>query len=326
MTLRYTALISILALGLFAEPLPVEAQKVPRIGFLSALSVNSIAPRMEAFRQSLGKLGYVEGENIIIEWRSADGDFDRLPNLAAELVDLKVDLIVSVGPTGTRHLANATKTIPIVMGTSNDPVGSGFVTSLARPGGNITGLSILAPELSGKKLELLKQMVPGLSRVAVFGHSPEPGNAQSLKEVELSAKALGVKIQYFDVVSPKNLESAFRDASKGLADGLLTLRSPVIGSQRIQVVELAAKNRLPTIYARAKFVEAGGLVSYGVSFTDMFRRVATYVDKILKGAKPGELPVEQPTEFVLVINLKRAKQLGITIPPSVLYRANRVIR
>ena len=169
-------------------------------------------------------------------------------------------------------------------------------------------------------------MVPGLSHVAVFGHSPEPGNAQSLKEVELSAKGLGVELQYFDVISPKDIESAFRDARKGLADVLLTLRSPVIGSQRIHVVELAVKNRLPAIYNRAKYVDLGGLVSYGVSLPDLFRRVATYVDKILKGAKPGDLPVEQPTEFELVINLKTAKQLGITIPPSILYRANKVIR
>jgi putative tryptophan/tyrosine transport system substrate-binding protein len=329
MSLTTIGLIALFTLGLLAVPLPAKAQqagKMPRIGFLSALSLNSIAARVEAFRQSLGALGYVEGKNIIIEWRSAEGKFDRLADLAAELVRLKVDLIVSAGPAVTRRLTEATKTISIVMVAGNDPVGSGFVASLARPGGNITGLSILAPELTGKKLELLKQMVPGLSRVAVFGHSPEPGNAQSLKEVELAAKALGVKLQYFDVLSPKDIESAFRDASKGQADGLLTLRSPVIGSQRIHVVELAAKNRLPAMFQRAKYVEAGGLVSYGVSFTDLSRRVATYVDRILKGAKPGDLPVEQPTEFELVINLKTAKQLGITIPSSILYRADKVIR
>lgn len=329
MRLRIIGLIVIMALVLVTGPLPADAQhtgKTPRIGFLAALSLNSIAPRMEAFRESLRKLGYVEGKNIIIEWRSAEGKFDRLSDLAAELVRLKVDLIVSVGPAVTRRLKEATKTIPIVMGSGNDPVGSGFVTSLARPSGNITGLSVLAPELSGKKLELLKQMLPGLSRVAVLGHSPEPGNAQSLKKVKLSAEALGVELQYFDVVSPKDIESAFRDARKGLADALLPLRSPVIGSQRIHVVELAAKNRLPAIYHRARFVKAGGLVSYDVSITDLFRRVATYVDKILKGAKPSDLPVEQPTKFELVINLKTAKQLGITIPSSVLYRADEVIR
>ena len=212
------------------------------------------------------------------------------------------------------------------MAQDSDPVGNGFVASLARPGGNITGLSTLAPELSGKRLELLKEIVPKLSRVAVLGTSTSPGNAQALREVELAAGAFKVKLQYLDVLDPKDIETAFRAASKGRADAVLVLASPVFTSHRTQIVELAVKNRLPAIYHGTEFVEDGGLMSYGASFTDLYRRAATYVDKILKGRTPADLPVEQPIKFEFIVNLKAAKQIGLTIPPNVLARADRVIR
>ena len=217
-------------------------------------------------------------------------------------------------------------TIPIVMGFDDDPVGSGFVASLARPGGNITGLSALSPELSGKQLELLKEIIPRLSRVTVVGSSVHPGTAQSIKEMELAAVAFKVQLQHVDVLEPKDIETAFGAASKGRADAVLVLTSVVTNSHRKQIVELAVKNRLPAIYYTAEWVETGGLMTYGASFTDLFRRAATYVDKILKGAKPADLPVEQPTKFELIINLKAARQIGLTIPPNVLARADKVIR
>jgi putative ABC transport system substrate-binding protein len=303
-----------------------EPKKVPRIGYLTAASFSAISNRTEAFRQGLRELGYVEGKNIVIEWRSSEGKADQLPGLASELVRLKVDIIVSGGPTATRSVKEATVTIPIVMAFDFDPVGSGFVASLAQPGGNITGLATLAPEISGKQLEILKEIVPRLSRVAVLGTSTNPGNAQALKETELAAGAFGVKVQYLDVLGLKDIETAFRAASKGHADAVLVLTSAVLISQRPQVVKLAATSRLPAIYERREFVEAGGLMTYGMSITDLDRRAATYVDKILKGAKPAELPVEQPIKFEFIINLKAAKQIGLTIPPNVLARADRVIR
>ena len=309
----------------------VEAQqpkKVPRIGYLSVSSPSAMSTRTEAFRQGLRELGYVEGKNIVIEWRSAEGKRDRLPSLAAELVRLKVDIIVTAGPPATRSAKEATVTIPIVFAQDGDPVASGFVASLARPGGNITGLSTLAPELSGKRLELLKEIVPRLSRVAVLGNSTNPANAQVLKETELAAGVFGVKLQYLDVLEdPKDIETAFRAASKGRADAvLMTVSGGVVLSQRTQVVELAAKSRLPAMYIIREYVETGGLMSYGVSLIDLDRRAATYVDKILKGAKPADLPVEQPTKFEFIINLTAAKQIGLTIPPNVLVRADKVIK
>jgi putative ABC transport system substrate-binding protein len=226
----------------------------------------------------------------------------------------------------TRAAKEATSRIPIVMTWDQDPVGSGFVASLARPGGNVTGLSILAPEISGKQLELLKEIVPGLSRLAFLGNSTEPGNAQALRETEAAARAFGAQLQYLDVLTPKDIEIAIRAASNGRAHAILVLQSPVTGSHRKQLADLAVKSRLPTIYPRSDFVEDGGLTSYGTSFVDLSRRAATYVDKILKGAKPADLPVEQPTKFEFVINLKAAKQIGLTIPPNVLARADKVIR
>ncbi len=319
------------ALGalLLALSFPAEAQqpkKVHRIGFLSGGSPTTSPGRREAFRQGLREHGYVEGKNIVIEWRYAEGKPERLSELAAELVRLKVDVIVSSGAAPTRPAKEATATIPIVMAFDDDPVGNRFVASLARPGGNITGLSTLAPEISGKRLELLKETVPRLSRVAVLGTSTRPGNAQALRETELAAGAFGVQLQYLDVLDPKDIETAFRAATKGRADAVLVLASPVLFPQRTQIADLAAKNRLPAVYGTLESVEAGGLMSYGPSFTDLFRRAATYVDKILKGAKPADLPVEQPTKFELIINLKTAKQIGLTIPPNVLARADRVIR
>ena len=239
---------------------------------------------------------------------------------------LNVDVIVSTGSITTRPAKEATNTIPIVMTQDPDPIGNGFVASLARPGGNITGLSNLNRELSGKRLELLKEVVPKLSRVAVLGTSTQPGHAQALKETELAGVAFGVKLQYLDVLDPKDIETAFRAVGKGRAEAVLGLGGAVLNSQRTRVVELAAKSRLPVMYSIREYVEAGGLMSYGVSVTDLDRRAATYVDKILKGAKPADLPVEQPTKFELVINLKAAKQIGLTIPPNVLARADKVIK
>ena len=306
-----------------------EAQqptKIPRIGFLITSSPSTIAPRIDAFRQGLRELGYVEGKNIVIERRHADGKSDRLPALAVELVNLKVDVIVTSGPTATRPAKEATSSIPIVMTFDDDPVGSGFVASLARPGGNITGLSTLSPEISGKQLELLKEIVPRLGRVAVIGTSTRQGTEQTLKEMEIAAGAFGVKLQYLDIQSPKDIETAFRVASKERADAVLVLQSPVLYSQRAQIADLALKSRLPAISSRREFVEDGGLMSYGVSTFDLDRRAAAYVDKILKGAKPAEMPVEQPKKFEFIINLKAAKQIGLTIPPNVLARADKVIR
>jgi putative ABC transport system substrate-binding protein len=303
-----------------------EPTKSPRIGFLIGGSASSAAARIEAFRQGLSELSYVEGKNIVIEWRYGEGKLDHLPTLAAELVRFKVDIIVTTGGTPTRAAKEATSTIPIVMAQDSDPVGSGFVASLARPGGNITGLSSVAPELGGKRLELLKEIVPKLSRVAILGTSTNPGYAQTIREMELAAGAFGVRLQYLDVRAVKDIETAFRAAGKERADAVLLLVSFVLNSQRKQITDLAIKSRLPAIYYNPEWVEDGGLMSYGVSFSDLYRRAATYVDKILKGAKPADLPVEQPTKFEFIINLKAAKQIGLTIPPNVLVRADKVIK
>jgi putative ABC transport system substrate-binding protein len=326
MNTRIAAFIALLTLALVHLADAQQPTKVPRIGFIVGASPSASLARTDAFRQGLRELGHVERKNIVIEWRYAEGKPDRLPALAAELVRLKVDIIVSSGATPTRAAKEATNTIPIVMAQDNDPIGNGFVASLARPGGNISGLSTLAPEISGKRLELLKEIIPKLSRVAVLGTSTNPGNAQALRETELAAQAFGVKLQYLDVLDPKDIETVFRAASKGRADAVLVLGSPVLNSKRTQIADLAIKSRLPATYYAPEWVEDGGLMSYGVSFTDSYRRAATYVDKILKGAKPADLPVEQPTKFELVINLKTAKQIGLTIPPNVLARADKVIK
>ena len=314
---------------LFAFCSFVEAQqprKIPRIGYLAGITPTAQSARIEAFRQGLRELGYMEGKNIIIESRYAEGNPDRVRTLAAELVSLNVDVILSAGSSDTRAAKEATATIPIVMAAAGDPVASGFVTSLARPGANITGLSILAPELSGKQLELLNEIVPKLSRVAVFETSTTPGTPQTLREMEVAARAFGVKLEYLDILDFNDIETAFRAARQARADAIVALGGPVFNSHRTPIVELATRSRIPVMYNVSEFVEAGGLLTYGASWPDLFHRAATYVDKILKGAKPGDLPVEQPTKFELIINLKTAQQIGLTIPPNVLARADRVIK
>ena len=307
-----------------------EAQqvgKVYRIGFLAGASPAAIPERVEAFRRGLRELGYIEGKNIIIEFRWAHGKRARLPALAAELVHRKVDIIVTVGSGSTRAAGEATSTIPIVMAQDPNPIGHRFVASLARPGGNVTGLSKLFPELSGKRLELLRETIPKLSRLVVFGTSNHPGNAQASNEVAVAAKAFDVKIQKLDVLTPKDIAIAFRAVAKERADAALWLVAGGIAvTRRTEIVELAAKNQLPVMYDRREFVDDGGFMSYSISATDLYRRAATYVDKILKGAKPGDLPVEQPTKFELIINLKSAKLIGVTIPREVLFRADKVIK
>ena len=327
--MKKAALPSILvAVVLVAVAVIAEAQqpkKVPRIGWLSNLRFSEIPNRVEAFRQGLRELGYVEGKNIVIEWR--EGNNDQVPALVAELVRLNVDVIVSVAQSLTRAAKTATSTIPIVMAQDPDPVGNGFVASLAHPGGNITGLSTLAPELNGKKLEILKEVNPRISRVAVFVTSSVRDPALVSKEVEIAAQALKVKLQYLDVLTLADFETAFRDAIKGRAEGvLMEVAGPVYIPHRKKTPELATKSRLPVMYRRPQDVEAGGLMFYGVSLSDLDRRAATYVDKILKGRKPADLPVEQPTKFEFIINFKAAKQIGLTIPPNVLARADKVIR
>jgi ABC-type uncharacterized transport system substrate-binding protein len=318
-----------LLLNLLAPPCAAEAQQpaqLPRIGYLSATPPAANTGRLEAFRQGLRGLGYVEGQNIVIEYRYAEGQLERLPELAAELVRLQVALIVSGGPAPTRAAQIATATLPIVMAFDTDPVGNGFVASLAHPGGNITGLSALSPEISGKQLELLHELVPQLSRVAIFGNSTEPANAPSVREIERAAGALGVQLQYFDILEIKDIATTFRAAIEERADAVLVLSNPMTNFQRKQMAALAVESRLPAIYWATEFVEVGGLMSYGVSFLDLYRRTATYVDKVLKGTKPADLPVEQPIKFELAINVQAAKQIGLTISPTLLFQADKVIK
>jgi|SRR5689334_1178215 putative tryptophan/tyrosine transport system substrate-binding protein len=321
--------LNLLGVMLFAVCVSVRAQqpqKIHRIGVLGATSPATIAARLDAFRQGLRELGYIEGKNIVVEYRYADGKLNRVPALAAEMVRLNVEVILTGGSAATRPAKEATTTIPIVMAQDTDPVGNGFVTSLARPGGNITGLSIVAPEIGGKQLELLKESVPKLLRVVVPSNPDEASYAQLRKETELAAKALKIETQFLDARGPQDIDTAFREATKRRADAILVPTMPIVAAQRAQIADLAVKNRLPAMYGQPEYVELGGLMFYGASINDLFRRAATYVDKILKGAKPADLPVEQPTKFELVINLKAAKQIGLTIPPNVLARADRVIR
>jgi putative ABC transport system substrate-binding protein len=310
---------------LCSSALAQQTTKIPRIAYL--VGPSSADRRYEAFRQGLRELGYEEGKNIVIDWRSNEGNRDRQLAIVAEMVRSKVDVIVAVGAGDIRIAKDATVTIPIVMIQGGDPVGSGFVASLARPGRNITGLATLRPELSGKRLELLKDIVPNLSRVAVFVSSASPDYAQVLKEAQLATGSLELKLQSHDIRNPKDFETAFKAALQGRAEAVLVrVRGPILSPNRKEFAELAAKNRLPAIYEGVEEVEAGGLMSYGVNFTDLYRRAALFVDKILKGAKPADIPVEQPTKFEFVINLKTAKQIGLTIPPNVLARADRVIK
>jgi putative ABC transport system substrate-binding protein len=323
--------IGTLAGGLVAAPLAAEAQqaaKVARIGYLA----NNLAasPHLpEAFRQGLRDLGYVEGRSVVIEYREAEGKFERLPALAAELVALKVDVIVAAVILAALAAKQATRTIPIVFAAVADAVGSGLVTSLARPGGNVTGLSALGPALVGKCLELLKQAVPGVSRVAVLWQPRAQGERTErdmLKEAEVAARALGVRLQFVEARGPEDFDRAFSEMTRARAAALNVLPSSMFFGERRRLVDLAAKNQLPAVYLSREFVDAGGLMAYGPNVADLYRRAATYVDKILKGTKPADLPVEQPTKFELVINLKTAKTLGLTIPPSLLGRADQVIQ
>jgi len=320
--LAFSAMLSALCLSADAQ----QAGKVPRIGFLFAGAPSAVMGRIKAFRQGLQERGYVEGKNIVIEYRYGEGNLDRMAPLAAELVHLKVDVIVTGGPTDTRAAKQVTTTLPIVMAQDSDPVGSGFIASLARPGGNITGLSTLSPEISGKQMDLLKEILPKVSRVAVVGNSIEPGNAETLKETQLAAGGFGVQLQYLDVRGPEDIEIAFSAIKKDRANALIVLRNPVTSTHRKQVIDLAVKNRVPAMYVSPEWVDAGGLMSYAPNADDNFRRAAIYVDKILRGTKPADLPVEQPTKFEFVVNLKAAKQIGLAIPPNVLARADRVIR
>jgi putative tryptophan/tyrosine transport system substrate-binding protein len=315
-----------LALSVFIPILNISSQaqqpgKVPHIGFLSLSGANQ-----EAFRHGLRDLGYIEGKNIAIESRTAANRADRLSVLAGELVDLKVDVIVAAGSQAVHAAQRTTKSIPIVMTSSSDPVGTGFVASLAHPGGNITGLSLVGPDLSTKRLEMLKEVILGVSRVAVFWNPDDPAAKISLRETEDAAKAQAMHLQILEIREASDFESAFRAANKGRARALILLPAPIVATQAKQIAELALKNNLPAISPVSEFPNAGGLMSYGANLADLYRRAATYVDKILKGAKPADLPVEQPTKFELVINLKTAKQIGLTIPPNVLARADKVIK
>jgi putative tryptophan/tyrosine transport system substrate-binding protein len=322
--------VSLLTTFLLTTAFPTDAQqpgKVPRIGFLSPSFSLPAPARTEAFRQGLREFGYVEGENIVIEWRSWEGKRDRQRPLASELARLNVDVIVAAGSSDIRAAKEATSTIPIVMVNGGDAVASGFVASLARPGGNITGMATLRTELSGKRLELLKEIIPKLSRVAVFASPISPDRAQVSKEIELAARALELKLHFLDIRSSKDFESAFPAAVKERAEAVLVrVPGPILTPHLTEFAVLAIKSRLAVIYEGAEAVETGGLMSYGLDFIDLWRQAATYVDRILKGANPAELPVEQPKKFEFVVNLKSAKQIGITIPPNVLARADRVIR
>ncbi len=314
-------------LALMAAPVAAQGQppaKVLRIGYLTARSGGSHLD--DAFRQGLRELGYVEGQSVVIEFRSAEGRLERLPDLAAELVRLKVDLIVAAGGPSVHAAKQATGTIPIVFPVHPDPVEAGLVASLARPGGNITGLSNLAPELGGKRLQLLKEVAPRISRVAILWNAATPSYLPIVRETEAAAQTLGVRLQVLEVRGPTEFEGAFGAATKGRAGALIVVEDPLTFTQRKRLVDFAAKRRLPAMYGFREFVDAGGLMAYGASLPDLYRRAATYVDKILKGAKPADLPVEQPTRFELVINLKTAKALGLTFPQSVLVRADQVIQ
>jgi ABC-type uncharacterized transport system substrate-binding protein len=303
-----------------------QPKKMPRIGFLAGGSPSANSRLYEAFRQGLRELGYVEGQNIALEFRSSEAKPERLPDLAAELVRLKVDVIVTSSTPAIQAVKQATRTIPIVMAFSGDPVGTGIVASLAKPGGNITGLSDIGPEISGKQLELLKEAFPTISRVAFFLNPSNQGNRLRLKVAEEMAGELKMQIQSLEVRSANDLEKAFSAISKREPQALMTVRDPVINTNQARILEFAVEKRLPTMHMDSGPVEAGGLMSYGPNVPDLFRRAAAYVDKILKGQNPADLPVQRPTKFELIINLKTAQQIGLTIPPNVLARADKVIK
>ena len=314
--------LSAILLALCGSAQAQQATKVPRIGYLTG---GDSSPN-EAFVQGLRDLGYFEGKNIVIEVRNADGTMDRLPDLAAELVHLRVTVIVAVGGQATVPAKHATSTIPIVFTLVSDPVGAGLVSSLARPGGNLTGLSSVSTDLSGKRLELLKEAIPKVSRVAVLYDPTDRSKIAEVKEIKSDARSLGVQLQALEVRRLDEFENAFKTASRAKAGAILVLPTSILNSNRKRIADLAVKNRLPTMLATSQHMDAGALMSYGPDYADLYRRAAVYVDKILKGAKPADLPVEQPKKFEFVVNLKTAKQIGLTIPPNVLVRADRVIR
>ncbi len=324
--MRLTRLAVILSLTL--APLAAEAQpadKIPRIGFLG--SKVAVPQNHAAFLQGLRDLGYVEGRNVVIEYRDTEGQYDRFPALAADLVARKVDVIMVTNTPGALAAKNATETIPIVMISVGDPVGQGFIASLARPGGNVTGLSFsVGPEIFGKQLELLKETVPKIHRVAIVSNPGNPSHSLAIRELNVAARSLGVQLQLLEARGPNEFDSAFAAMAKERVGALLVLTDGMFYLHRTRLADLAARSRLPAAHGTREMVEAGGLMSYGPSLRDLFRRAATYVDKILKGAKPADLPVEQPTKFEFIINLKTAKALGLTIPPSVLGRADEVIQ
>jgi putative tryptophan/tyrosine transport system substrate-binding protein len=314
---------------LFALSYSASAQqpkKVARIGYLTAQSAVAEQPRLESFRQGLRALGHIEGQNIVIEFRHTDGKFEQLPDVAAELVRLKVDVLVANTTNAALAAKNATRTIPIFFIGVSDPVAAGLVDSLARPGGNITGLTNIAPMLAGKRLELLKETVPKLSRVALMWNPQNPGSVPQWQESQLPARELGLQLHSMEVSSADKYESAFKEAIETRSAALAVTLDPLANSNQKRIVDLATNNRLPAIYARGDYVDSGGLMSYAPPFAADGRDTARLVDKILKGAKPADLPVEQPMKFEFVINLKAAKQIGLTIPPNVLVRADRVIK
>jgi len=316
----------VIAIPLSTLPQP-RAAKIPRIGYLQAVApLNDSSPFLEDFRQGLRELGYVEGKNLQLEVRWGQGKLETLPALAAELVRLKVDVIVAVSSPSVVAASHATRTIPIVMPLSSDPVGDGLVTSLARPGGNVTGLSMMAPELGAKRLQLLREVLPNLSRpIAVLWNPDYVGMVARFREAQGAAPSIGMGVRSVEVRDSRELERALETMDRDRPDALLLLVDPLTTSQRFRIVEFAAQERLPAVYETSQFVEAGGLMSYGANLDDLVRRAAGYVDKILKGARPGDLPIEQPAKFELVINLRTAKALGLAIPQSVLVQADRVI-
>ncbi len=322
-------LIAALTLGPFGLPIPSSAQtppKIPRVGYVGASTFTGGRHFIEALRQGLRELGYVEGQTIALELRWADGRYERLPELVAEMVHLKVDVLVVATTPGALAAKNATETIPIVMVSVGDPVESGLVNSLARPGGNLTGLSFMNPELHGKRLQLLKEVLPKVSRIAVLTNPGNPIHALFWQETQVAARKLAVRLQALELRGPEDFEGAFRAATRGRTGGLLAFDDSLTTAYRNQIVALAARSRLPAMYGFREFPDAGGLMSYGTNIADLYRRAASFVDKILKGAKPADLPVEQPTRFELVVNLKTAKALRLTIPQSILIRADHVIQ
>jgi len=319
----------LLATVLLRTAIPAEAQQpknVPRIGFLGVSSSSAYSGYIDAFRKGLRDLKYVEGQNIAIEYFYGDGKSDRLPDLSIDLIRRKVDVILVSGSLAIGALKNATKTIPIVMTSVEDPVAQGFVGSLAKPGGNITGLTNLAPELSGKRLELVRETLPKIDRVAVLWDPNGPGPAVAFKETQAVAPSMNLQLQSLQVRSPNDFEGAFKTATAERSGALIVLQSFLINAHRQRIVDLARTHRLPGMYTQIEYVTLGGLMSYAPSYTDIYRRAAIYVDKILKGTKPADIPVEQPTKFEFIVNLKAAKQIGLTIPPNVLARADKVIK